>query len=214
MTKKEELTKKIFDVFKDVKLDDGIGLWEAQGHDDRLTFKECKALRKKDEKNDWNNIPVIDLYKCSSSLSFFDAKGLRFHLPIFLLLALDSFEIEENELRRKGLLDSHLAPDIEFHLLCGLRYINAKDENGKRMREYDKERFSLFNVSQLECIIEFLNFRMIEMEEYYNNTYARQLGTNPSAVKYDKDYIQLEKGVDHWSEKKTAASNGNRCTSP
>lgn len=206
MTKKEELIKKINNAFQDVKLEDGIGLWEAQGHDDRLTANECIVLRKKDEKNDWNNIPIIDLYKCSSSLSFFDSKGLRFHMPIFLLFALDLFEKVEDELHRKGLVDSCLAPDIEFHLLSGLRDLNAKDEMGKRMRKYDNERFSLFNISQIECIIGFLKFRMNEMEEYYNSTYAKELGTSPSAVKYDKYYFQLEKGIEYWKEKATTAN--------
>lgn len=201
MIKKEELIKKINDAFQDVKLEDGIGLWEAQGHDDRLTTNEVIALRKKDEKEDWRKIPVIDLYKCSSSLSFFDAKGMRFHMPIFLLFALGLFKKEQNELSSKGLIQSYSVPDVEFHLLSGLRYLNSKDEAGKRMRMYHNERFSLFNTSQIRCIIEFLKFRMKEKEGYYKSEYAKKLGTSPSAVKFDKDYIQLEKGVKFWIEK-------------
>ncbi|MCB0745718.1 MAG: hypothetical protein KDC67_17575, partial [Ignavibacteriae bacterium] len=88
----------------------------------------------------------------------------------------------------------------------GLRYLKSKDEMGKSMREYDNERFSLFNSSQIGCIIEFLKFRMKEKEGYYDSEYAKKCGTSPSAVKYDKDYIQLEKGIEYWKEKLTTAN--------
>lgn len=31
----------IYQAFEGVKFEDGIGLWEGQGHDDRLTSEEC-----------------------------------------------------------------------------------------------------------------------------------------------------------------------------
>ena len=135
MTKKEQLIQDINEAFRGVKLEDGIGLWEGQGLDDYATNVECRKLREQDEKDDWRKIPVIDLYKCSSSLSFFDAKGMRFHMPIFLLFALDLFEKEEDDLHSKGFVKSYSVPDVEFHLLSGLRYLNSKDEAGKRMKE-------------------------------------------------------------------------------
>ncbi|WP_378174092.1 DUF6714 family protein [Aquimarina sp. SS2-1] len=195
---KEKLINKINQAFKSVQLEEGIGLWEAQGHDDRLTAKECRELRKKDEKEDWSKIQIIDLYTCSSSLSFFDAKGMRFHTPMFLLLALNVFEKEEKELNKKGSIQSCLEPDIEFHLLSGLAYLKSDNEI---MKNYSEEQFSLFNVPQIECIVEFLKYRMKEMEEHYSNKYAKELGTNPDAVIYDKDYIQLKDGVNYWAKK-------------
>ena len=48
---KEELIKEIYDAFKGVRLEDGIGLWEAQGLDDYADPKTMAELRKKDERN-------------------------------------------------------------------------------------------------------------------------------------------------------------------
>jgi len=206
MTNRDQLIKKIKKAFQGVNLEDGIGLWEGQGHDDRLTIEECKKLRRKDEKKDWNKISVIDIYKCSSSLSFFDAKGLRFHMPIFMLFALDLFEKEEDELDKKGLIESCSAPDVAFHLLSVLSYLNSIDEMGKRMCAYDNERFSLFNIAQLECFVAFLKFRLNEIVEYYTSSYAKELGATPSAVKYDEDYIRLEKGIEYWPKRITTAN--------
>jgi len=203
---KEQLIIKIRKAFKDVNLEEGIGLWEGQGHDDRLTIEECRKLRMKDEKEDWSKIPIIDLYKCSSSLSFFDAKGMRFHIPIFLLFALDVFEKEKDKLLEQEFTEYYFAPDIDFHLLAGLRYLNDKSDMGKSMWEYDRERFSLITTEQTKCIIGFLKYRMREMEEYYERTYAKELGTSPSAVNYNKDYIQLQKGIEYW-ENKVATAN-------
>lgn len=75
----------IHQAFSEVNLGDGIGLWQAQGIDDYKSEAECLALRDRDEKLDWSKIPTQDLNHCYSSLSFFDAKGMRFHLPAFLI---------------------------------------------------------------------------------------------------------------------------------
>lgn len=71
--------------FAGVKLGPGIGLWEAQGIDDYADFRKLRAYRARDEKEDWSVITAADLDYCNSSPSFFDAAGMRFHLPAFLL---------------------------------------------------------------------------------------------------------------------------------
>ncbi|OAL87463.1 hypothetical protein AY605_03690 [Acinetobacter sp. SFD] len=81
----KDIQTQIENAFADVTLDDGIGLWQAQGMDDYKSAEECLALRQRDEKVDWSKIPVQDLKDCHSSLSFFDAEGMRFHLPAFLI---------------------------------------------------------------------------------------------------------------------------------
>lgn len=70
--------------FADVQLGDGIGLYEAQGIDDYASEEDCAGYRAKDEKSDWRRIKLEDLNRCNSSLSFFDATGMRFHLPAFM----------------------------------------------------------------------------------------------------------------------------------
>ncbi|TDG36426.1 hypothetical protein EZJ43_07865 [Pedobacter changchengzhani] len=93
---KEDLVTQIQLAFADVKLEDGIGLWQAQGIDDYASEEEIVTLRAKDEKDNWKLLPYEDLSYCESSLSFFDAKGMRFHLPKFLI-----FDILEEEIIKK-----------------------------------------------------------------------------------------------------------------
>jgi len=81
----EILCDKIKKAFEGVKLGNGIGLQQAEAidnYDDALT---CARYREGDEKDDWSRIPVDELNRCFSSLSFFDAEGMRFHLPAYLL---------------------------------------------------------------------------------------------------------------------------------
>ena len=81
----ESLIRLIDEAFDGVVLGDGIGLWEAQGLDDMDDVETCANLRAKDEKEDWRKITDDDLNACSSSPSFFDAAGFRFHLAAFIL---------------------------------------------------------------------------------------------------------------------------------
>jgi hypothetical protein len=81
----EAIKDDIRHAFEEVRLGSGVGLWEAQGIDDYADAATCAAFREKDEKNDWSLIPVVELNRCYSSPSFFDAAGMRFHLPAFLI---------------------------------------------------------------------------------------------------------------------------------
>jgi hypothetical protein len=71
--------------FTGVTLGDGIGLQEAQAHDANADAATCAAYRINDEIDDWHRIPAEALNRCHSSLSFFDAEGMRFHLPAYLI---------------------------------------------------------------------------------------------------------------------------------
>lgn len=71
--------------FAGVTLGSGVGLLEANGLDDYADQKKLAAYREQDEKLDWNAISLELLNRYSSSLSFFDAEGMRFHLPAFLI---------------------------------------------------------------------------------------------------------------------------------
>jgi hypothetical protein len=75
--------------FQGVTLGDGVGLRQGQGLDDYADPETLAKLRAEDEKHDWTAIPVDDLNRCCSSLSFFDAEGMRFHLPAFLVAELE-----------------------------------------------------------------------------------------------------------------------------
>jgi hypothetical protein len=75
--------------FAGVTLGTGVGLREAQGIDDYADEQTRAAYRSQDEEDDWARISVDDLDSCYSSLSFFDADGMRFHLPAYLVADLN-----------------------------------------------------------------------------------------------------------------------------
>jgi hypothetical protein len=81
----EELCNMIREAFAGVKLGDGIGLQEAQGIDDYEDAATRARYRADDEKDDWSRISADALNHCNTSLSFFDAEGMRFHLPAYLI---------------------------------------------------------------------------------------------------------------------------------
>jgi hypothetical protein len=87
--------------FRGVTLGNGVGLWEGQGLDDYADDDTLASYRARDEKNDWSAISSADLDRCSSSLSFFDAEGMRFHLPAYLVAELE---------------DTLQTADVLFHL--------------------------------------------------------------------------------------------------
>ena len=84
----QEIAAVIKSAFSNVTLGNGIGLREAQGLDDYEDAETCASYRANDEKSDWSRIAIEDLNACYSSLSFFDAEGMRFHLPAFLIAEL------------------------------------------------------------------------------------------------------------------------------
>ena len=137
---KESLIAEIKSSFQNVKLEDGIGLWEGQGLDDYANENEILKLRLRDERNNWDTISYEDLAYAQSSLSFFDAKGMRFCLPKFLI-----FDLLEDEIfQEKGIS----APDVVFII-------------GHNMNEeYQKNRFSLFDRPQIETIIHYLEYKI------------------------------------------------------
>jgi len=107
-------------------LGNGVGLWEGQAIDDYETEENIGKARFRDEKLDWSKLTAADITRCQSSLSFFDADGMRFHLPAFLLH--EEFE--------------DLSGTIIFHLTS--------------LDEYGRSHFTSLNQSQRAVIREFL----------------------------------------------------------
>lgn len=120
--------------FSGVGLGGGVGLREAQamdGYDDEATRAAC---RRDDERDDWRLIRPADLNRCNSSLSFFDAEGMRFHLPAFLVADLDGV-YEFGMAFHLTHLDSHgigqyslLSPEQRAAVRRYLQYISTEDE--------------------------------------------------------------------------------------
>ncbi|MCP2026741.1 hypothetical protein L1276_001885 [Flavobacterium sp. HSC-32F16] len=175
---KEELIAKIQIAFKDVKLEDGIGLWEAQGIDDYADAKTMLELRKKDERENWNAISDEDIYFCSSSLSFFDPKGMRFCLPKFLI-----FDI----------LEQTIVDGKEFYS------VDVVFTLGYNLEEHQKTRFSLLDRTQKECIICYLKYKLNAIENIYKK-YAADYNSSLDAVYEDSEYFNVYKILNEWQE--------------
>jgi hypothetical protein len=81
----EALCEEIRRAFHDVKLGGGIGLSEADAVDDYADDATRAACRQRDEREDWQRIPLENLR--GEGLCFTDAEGMRFHLPAFMIAA-------------------------------------------------------------------------------------------------------------------------------
>ena len=110
------LISDITSAFAGVRLGGGVGLFEAQGLDDYADAAERKALRERDEKDDWTVLSADALNRANSSLSFFDADGMRFHLPAYLV--------------------ADLRGDYKFGVVFTLCQASVRDERPDRHREH------------------------------------------------------------------------------
>lgn len=126
-------------VFRNVRLGDGIGLSEANGLDDRADEKTLAGYRLNDEKLNWSKIPPSDLDSYNCGLSFFDAEGMRFHLPAYLIADLE------------GTVD-HV---IVFHLTY--------------FEHDATSRFSLLSDSQRAAVREYLLLRLSDADYEFDH---------------------------------------------
>lgn len=120
----------IKNAFCGVTLGSGVGLLQGQGIDDYAGDTTLAEYRSRDEKIDWSRIPVEALTRCHSSLSFFDAEGMRFHLPAFLIADLEGTlgqeltghltYLVEGATSRFDLLSSAQRDAVREHLLLRL----------------------------------------------------------------------------------------------
>ena len=177
---KTQLIGEIYRAFEGVVLEDGVGLWEGFALDERLErtlrYDELKA---KDERQDWQKIPVIRLYECNSSLSFFDPKGMRFHLGLYLLFALDVFMDEEDALHQDK--DFNLSsPEVKFALTNNLE------------SDFSKKRFSLLNNQQIQCVVYFLEYILEESQQHFRMYEGKQKS------KFDKHNKELTEAITLW----------------
>jgi hypothetical protein len=122
--------------FRGVTLGKGVGLRQGQGLDDYASAQTIAELRAMDEKEGWERISADELNRCHSSLSFFDAEGMRFHLPAYLVADL------------KG----RLTQDLVFHLT----YTGHEAMS----------RFDLLNTEQRAVVREFLTLRLADKLDF------------------------------------------------
>lgn len=177
---KEALITEIRTAFKDVRLEDGIGIWEGQGIDDYADEKTILELRKKDERVNWDKLPYKDLAICASSLSFFDAKGMRFCLPQFLI-----FDLLDEQIRKEQGIYS---PDVLFTL------------GYKLNEEYQKNRFSLFNNEQIQSVIHYLEYKLENVIQRYKD-HSTNNEDSTATLDSNYDYIEINRILNEWKQK-------------
>ena len=133
-----QITDLITAAFLDVKLGQGVGLFEGQALDDYETEAVRLEQRSKDEKEDWKRIQAKHLNACHSSLSFFDPLGMRFHLPAFICC--------------------ELRGDYEMGLDISL----------SRIDDWKRKKYSLLSPNQKEAVAEFLRFLAEDVDSEYS----------------------------------------------
>ena len=79
------IAEQIRAAFAGVTLGNGVGMQESRGKDDYEDHETLAKYRSYDEKDDWQRIPLSELNRASGGLCFFDAEGMRFHLPAYLI---------------------------------------------------------------------------------------------------------------------------------
>jgi hypothetical protein len=85
-------------------------------------------MQKKDEKYNWNTITSDALNQFNCSLSYFDAKGMKFHLPAFMIA------------------------DIRGEYRFGMIFVLTG------LSDYSKSQFALLTPKQREVVKLFLDY--------------------------------------------------------
>lgn len=136
MSKEKQLILEITEAFKGVTLNTGIGLHEGnaidgyEGKDIQAKYRLC------DEKLNWEIISISDLNDNHCSLSYFDADGMRFHLPAFMIAEI------------KG----------EYYFDLSITLTHDIDD-------YRKKQFSLLSKNQKNVIAKFLTY-LLELPDF------------------------------------------------
>ena len=137
---KEEIILKIQKAYQGVLLEGGVGLWEGQAIDDYDVGVNRAQAREKDELYNWELISKEDLNYCESSLSFFDPRGIKFHLPAYLILELNKesesavgiiFKLTNSNYEMFELLDKpqkNVVKEFLYYILQDKNYWYEKEE--------------------------------------------------------------------------------------
>jgi hypothetical protein len=136
---KNKLINEIRNAFADAELDGGIGLSEANAIDDYKDQHYREQCREKDEKLSWNSISSSDLNEYYTALSFFDAKGMKFHLPAFMIA-----EINE---------------EYRFGMAFPLTHLS----------DYSKSQFALLTNEQKKVVRSFLQYLLQQGDYEYES---------------------------------------------
>ncbi|MEG4841763.1 DUF6714 family protein [Microcoleus sp. B9-D4] len=150
--RQQQLLDTIARAFRGVELGDGVSLHETVLIDLYEGPEARQEARLLDEKHDWRKLvgdPAL-VQVTGSPLSFYDATGLRFHLPAYLSLAVTDFDHED-------------AADV----LGGLMFTLTN------LCEYNLERLSILDSPQRQCVKDVLVY--LRDEFYLRDEYEYEL---------------------------------------
>ena len=156
----QALLDQIAAAFQGVTLGDGVSLHETEVVDMYGSPEERQAARAPDEKHDWRKLvddPELWRVDGVGGLSFYDAPGLRFHLPAYLWCWVrdpDGFPVGES---------------LKYHLTSVVR-----DEDSSQMRQHREERLSLLTPIQRRCVRDVLLYVSAEMKRWYQEAMDEQ----------------------------------------
>lgn len=155
-----ELLRMIEDAFREVELGDGVSLHQTIVIDQYgCNCEEAERQAEADERHDWRKLiddPELLNVRGVGGLSFYDAPGLRFHLPAYMsaIVKYDwpvvtyeadkpTLDINPEEYAAFELI-ADVAGDIEFQLT--------------HLNDYQRERFFILNGAQRQCICAYLAY--------------------------------------------------------
>jgi hypothetical protein len=164
--KKEEIIKFIEEVFDGVDQPKEITLHVAEAHDD-YDYTHNDTHRKKDYFGPWQEIPSFHIKNCQHALSYLDKIGMRFYMPAYMVWYLKYF-------------GNHQEINCD-HTLYSLNY----DPNNQGLKDYHKERFSLFTPKQLKACALFLKYCAEDTTNFTDNEFAKKL--------YERYWSQFDK---------------------
>lgn len=167
----QKIESEILSAFKGVKLDDGIGYFEADAIDDYLVPSSIKYQEEKakDEREDWTRLFSIfkDLRFDSSRHSFMDKKGILFYLPFAMT-------------RKEDMVNS-----VMYFYIS-----EVYKREGYEIGKYT-ELITLLTPEQKQCIYDFYTFlNRIEHPDFSNESLNYHFDTGEVAMK-GFDYMQF-----------------------
>jgi len=142
--RQHQLLAAIEAAFRGIELGDGVSLHETVVIDDYGTEGQRRAAREPDEKHDWRRLvrdPDLARICWVGGLSFYDAAGLRFHLPAYLSLAVIDWEAEAS---------GEILGSLLYHLTS--------------LDGYNRGRFAILTAGQRRCVADVLAFVRDEYE--------------------------------------------------
>ncbi len=82
------------EAFKLVKLENGVGLYEAEAIDNYASEGEILEAKERDRKSweEWNQIPALVISTFYTVLNFVDPKGMKFLLPAYMVFTIDNYD--------------------------------------------------------------------------------------------------------------------------